>query len=62
LKYTLGNIAYYATYTQGILQFNPLKIKYVDESSFEARSQLVKKGVGPAGERLNGIAERKGSL
>jgi hypothetical protein len=62
LKFTVENIANYVGYTSEITSFNPLRIAYLDEASYESRSLMRKRGKGPSGQRINAIVDRKGSI
>lgn len=62
LKYTLGNIAYYAVYTAEILDLPLLDLLFLDEASFDAQELKVKRGVSERGREARGLLLPNGRL
>jgi hypothetical protein len=59
-KYTRANIRYYCEYISSIIHINMVRLKFLDEASFESRSLKRKRGVGRLGQQLNGIIQPAG--
>ncbi len=51
-KFTVVNIWRYISHASFILQTNPDRVKYLDESHFVSKSLNRRKAVGPAGTRI----------
>ena len=60
LKYTAANLRYYVQYVTGIVRYPMDRLKFLDESRFDAKSLQRKKGVSPVGQPVLRVHRQDG--